>query len=59
MVVGLSVYKIKNKETYEKLKGMFYGYAFFRKTENDYFIKTPKNPTIEEYLKLGLIEFIK
>jgi len=56
MVVGLKVYKVKTLETYENLRNMFSGYAFFRKNENQFFIKIPKNPTIEEYLKLGLIE---
>jgi hypothetical protein len=56
MVVGLKVYKVKNSETYENLRSIFSGYAFFRKNENEFFIKIPKNPTIEEYLKLGLIE---
>ena len=56
MVVGLKVYKIKDKETYEQLRMMFSGIAFFRNTDTEFFIKTTKNPTIEEFLKLGLIE---
>jgi hypothetical protein len=56
--VGLKVYKIKNKELYENLKKMFSGIAFFRSEKNEFFIKTTKNPTIDEFLKLGLMEEI-
>lgn len=55
MVVGLKVYKVKNKEVYENLRKMFLGIAFFRSEKNEFFIKTTKNPTIDEFLKLGLI----
>jgi hypothetical protein len=56
MVVGLKVYKIKDKETYEQLRIMFSGLAFFRHTNTEFFIKITKNPTIEKFLKLGSIE---
>jgi uncharacterized membrane protein len=56
MVVGLKVYILKDKETYEQLRMMVSGISFFRHTNTEFFIKTTKNPTIEEFLKLGLIE---
>jgi uncharacterized membrane protein len=58
MVVGLKTYKVKNKEVYENLRKMFSGIAFFRSEKNEFFIKTTKNPTIDEFLKLGLMEEI-
>ena len=58
MVVGLKTYKVKNKDVYEQLRMMFSGIAFFRHTDTEFFIKMTKNPTIKEYLKLGLIELI-
>jgi hypothetical protein len=58
MVVGLNVFKFKDKQTYENLKPHLSGWCFFRNDGENYFVKAPKNPTIEEYLKLGLIELI-
>jgi hypothetical protein len=54
-MVGLKTYKVKDKEIYENLRKMFSGIAFFRSEKNEYFIKVTKNPTIDEFLKLGLL----
>jgi hypothetical protein len=53
------VYKVKEKELYEKLNIALAGFAFFRKTDKEYFIRTQKNPTTDSLLKLGLLEEIK
>jgi hypothetical protein len=52
------VYKVKEKELYEKLNMVLAGFAFFRKTDKEYFIKTQKNPTTDSLLKLGFLEEI-
>jgi hypothetical protein len=51
----MKVYKIKDKETYNQLHSMLSGFAFFRHTETEYYIKSPKTPVLDELLKLGLI----
>lgn len=51
----MKVYVTDNKETYEKLRQMLSGIAFFRNDNNQYFIKVPKNPVVENFLTLGLI----
>ncbi len=56
MVVGLKVYKIQNQQVYENLRGVLSGLAFFRKDENDFFIKSPFNDVIKQFLELKLIE---
>ena len=56
MVVGLKVYEIKTKELYENMRKMFYGIAFFRSDDNKFFMKITKNPTVNEFIELGLIE---
>lgn len=53
------VYKVKEKELYDKLNVVLAGFAFFRKTDKEYFIKTQKNPTTDSLLELGLLEEIK
>ena len=52
------VYKVKEKELYEKLNMVLAGFAFFRKTDKEYFIKTQKNPTTDSLLEVGLLEEI-
>jgi len=52
------VYKVKEKELYDKLNVVLAGFAFFRKTDKEYFIKTQKNPTTDSLLELGLLEEI-
>jgi hypothetical protein len=56
MVVGLKVYEIKTKEVYENMRKMFSGIAFFRSDDNKFFMKITKNPTVNEFIELGLIE---
>jgi len=51
----MKVYITDNKETYEKLRQMLSGIAFFRNDDNQYFVKVTKNPVIESFLTLGLI----
>lgn len=51
----MKVYITDNKETYEKLRKMLSGIAFFRNDDNRYFVKVTKNPVIESFLTLGLI----
>ena len=46
-MVGLIVYKIKDKETYVELRSLLNGIAFFRKTEDEFFIKSTKNKVID------------
>jgi hypothetical protein len=55
MVVGLKTYKVKDKETYEKLHSMLSGWCFFRQEDGTYFIKAPLNKTIKELLEIGMI----
>lgn len=51
----MKVYKIKDKEIYNQLHSILSGFAFFRHTETEYYIKSPKTPVLDEFLKLGLI----
>lgn len=51
----MKVYVTNNKEIYEKLRQMLSGTAFFRHTDNEYFVKVPINPVIENFLELGLL----
>ena len=51
----MKVYMTNNKEVYDNLRSMLSGMAFFRHTNTEYFIKTPKNPAIEKFLELGLL----
>lgn len=57
--MGLKIYKIKDKETYEKLRSTLSGLAFFRHTETEFFIKTPFNDIVKMFLNEKLMdEFI-
>ena len=55
MVVGLKVFKVKDKETYNHLNTVLTGWCFFRNEGENYFIKAPLNKTIESLIEMGLI----
>jgi hypothetical protein len=55
MVVGLNVYKVKDKETYNHLHTVLSGWCFFRNKDENYFIKAPLNNTIKGLIEMGLI----
>ena len=55
MVVGLKVFKIKDKETYNHLSTVLSGWSFFRNEDENYFIKAPLNKTIESLIEMGMI----
>jgi len=57
-MVGLKTYKVKDKETYEKLRVTLSGLAFFRQTETEFFIKTPFNDIVKMFLDEKLMEVI-
>lgn len=54
-MVGLKVYKVKDKETYNHLNTVLTGWCFFRFEGNDYYIKAPENKTIKDLIEMGLI----
>jgi len=54
--VGLKVYKVKDKETYNHLNTVLSGWCFFRHEGENYFIKAPLNKTIESLIEMGMIE---
>jgi hypothetical protein len=54
-VVGLNVYKVKNKETYNQLNSLLVGWCFFRHEDGEYFIKAPLNKTIKNLIEMGSI----
>ena len=55
-MVGLKVYKVKDKETYNHLNTVLSGWCFFRHEGENYFIKAPLNKTIESLIEMGMIE---
>lgn len=55
MVVGLKVFKVKDKETYNHLNTVLSGWCFFRNEGDDYYVKAPLNKTIESLIEMGLI----
>jgi hypothetical protein len=55
-MVGLKVYKIKDKESYEKLRSLLSGFSFFRHTETEFFIKTPFNDIVKMFLDEKLMD---
>ena len=55
MVVGLKVYKVKDKETYNHLHTVLSGWCFFRNDAKNYFIKAPLNKTIKGLIEMGMI----
>lgn len=54
-MVGLNVYKVKNKETYNQLNSLLVGWCFFRHEDGEYFIKAPLNKTIKNLIEMGSI----
>jgi hypothetical protein len=54
-MVGLKVYKVKDKETYNHLNTVLSGWCFFKNDGENYFIKAPLNKTIEGLIEGGLI----
>ena len=54
-MVGLTVYKVKDKETYNHLHTVLTGWCFFRNEGDDYYIKAPKNKSIETLIEVGSI----
>jgi len=54
-MVGLKVYKVKDKETYNHLNTVLSGWCFFRHENENYFIKAPLNKTIESLIEMGMI----
>jgi hypothetical protein len=55
MVVGLKVFKVKDKETYNHLSTVLSGWCFFRNEGEDYYLKAPLNKTIESLIEMGMI----
>ena len=56
MVVGLKVFKVKDKETYNHLNTVLSGWCFFRNDGENYYIKAPKNKSIENLIEMGMIK---
>ena len=54
-MVGLKVYKVKDKETYNRLNSLLVGWCFFRQENGEYFIKAPLNKTIKSLIEMGSI----
>jgi hypothetical protein len=54
-MVGLIVYKVKDKETYNHLNTVLSGWCFFRNDGENYYIKAPKNNSIDQLIEMGLI----
>jgi hypothetical protein len=54
-MVGLIVYKVKDKETYNHLNTVLSGWCFFRNDGENYYLKAPKNNSIDQLLEMGLI----
>jgi hypothetical protein len=55
-MVGLIVFKVKDKETYNHLNTVLTGWCFFRNEGDNYYIKAPKNKTIENLIEMGLVQ---
>ena len=55
-MVGLKIYKVKDKETYQNISKILSGWCFFREDKNEYFIKAPEKKVIKDLIKSGLIE---
>ena len=54
-MVGLKVYKFKDKESYENLKPMLNGWCFFRSEGEIYYVKAPNNKTIKNLVENGIL----
>ena len=55
-MVGLKVYKVKDKETYNHLNTVLSGWCFFRHDGEEYYIKAPLNKTIESLIEMGMVK---
>ena len=55
MVVGLKVFKVIDKETYNHLSTVLSGWCFFRHEGEEYYVKAPLNKTIESLIEMGMI----
>ena len=53
--MGLKVYKVKDKDTYNHLHTVLSGWCFFRHENENYFLKAPLNNTIKGLLEMGMI----
>ncbi len=53
--MGLKVFKVKDKETYNHLNTVLTGWCFFRNEGEDYYLKAPLNKTIESLIGMGMI----
>lgn len=53
--MGLKIYKVKDKETYNQLNTVLTGWCFFRHENGEYFIKAPLNGTIKNLIKTSSI----
>jgi hypothetical protein len=54
-MVGLKVYKVKDKETYNHLHTVLTGWCFFRNEGDNFYIKAPENKTIKDLVNSELI----
>lgn len=54
-MVGLKIYKVKDKETYNHLNTVLTGWCFFKNEGEYYFINAPLNKTIESLIEMGMI----
>ena len=57
-MVGLIVFKVKDKETYNHLNTVLTGWCFFRQDGNNFYVKAPLNKTIESLIEMGLLDRI-
>jgi hypothetical protein len=55
-MVGLKVYKVKDKENYENLRIGLSGWCFFRHENENYYLKAPLNKTIKNLINVGVIQ---
>ena len=53
--MGLKVFKIKDKETYNHLSTVLSGLCFFRHEGEEYYVKATLNKTIESLIEMGMI----
>jgi hypothetical protein len=56
-MVGLIVFKVKDKETYNHLHTVLTGWVFFRNDGNYFYLKAPLNKTIKNLIEI--INFLK
>jgi hypothetical protein len=54
-LTNLKVFKVKDKETYNHLNTVLSGWCFFKNDGENYYIKAPKNNSIDNLIEMGLI----